>query len=134
MATEAELCDRAAQQPRRAEDIDRHIGVRMRERRHILGLSQLQLARLVGTTHQQTHKYEIGSNRVPAARLHAIARALGVPVDYFFEGYREVAAQALPRQSDRLMLELTRSFLAIPDRREQVALCNLTRDLAEQVA
>ncbi|MGH6957622.1 MAG: helix-turn-helix domain-containing protein, partial [Caulobacteraceae bacterium] len=35
---------------------------------------------------QQIQKYECGANRVSAARLWRIARALEVPVGYFFEG------------------------------------------------
>jgi DNA-binding XRE family transcriptional regulator len=50
---------------RRPEDIDRHIGVRMRERRIMLGLNQQQLAELIGVSFQQTYKYEKGTNRVP---------------------------------------------------------------------
>ena len=71
----------------RAQDVDRHLGARMRERRVMLGLSQQDLAALIGVTYQQTHKYEKGINRVPAARLYYIAKALGFEVNYFYEGY-----------------------------------------------
>src|SRR3954469_14628825 len=70
----------------RAQDIDRHVGARVRERRIMLGLTQQRLAELVGTTYQQAHKYEKGLNRIAAGRLHALARALGVEPGYFFEG------------------------------------------------
>ena len=116
------------------EGIERHIGMRIRLRRHVLGLSQMQLANLADTTHQQMHKYETGLCRVPAARLYTIARALGVPVDHFFEGYREADGEVLPRHTERLVLELTRSFMAIVDHRQQMALYNLTRAMAEQEA
>src|SRR5689334_6560671 len=113
----------------RAEDIDRHIGARMRERRIMLGLTQQQLARLVGTTYQQAHKYETGTNRISAGRLHAIARALGVEPGYFYEGLGE-GEPARPTAQQRLLLELTRrSFAALP-RRQQEALVELARALA----
>src|SRR5687768_657560 len=70
----------------RAQDIDRHLGARMRERRIMLGLSPQKMAELIGVTYQQAHKYEKGINRIAAGRLHQIARALGVEVGYFFEG------------------------------------------------
>ena len=70
----------------RAQDTDRHVGVRMRERRIMLGLTQHQMAELIGVTYQQAHKYEKGINRVAAGRLYHIAQALGVEVGYFFEG------------------------------------------------
>ncbi len=46
----------------RAQDVDRHVGARMRERRIMLGLTQSQLAELIGVTYQQAHKYEKGIN------------------------------------------------------------------------
>ena len=56
----------------------------MRARRILLGLTQQQIAELVGVTYQQAHKYEKGINRVSAGRLYTIARALGVQVSYQF--------------------------------------------------
>lgn len=70
----------------RAQDVDRHVGARMRERRVMLGLTQQQMAELIGVTYQQAHKYEKGINRVAAGRLYNIAQALGVDMSYFFEG------------------------------------------------
>ena len=64
--------------------IDDHVGARIRERRIMLGLTQQQLAELIGVTYQQAHKYERGISRVSAGRLFHIATALGVPVEYFF--------------------------------------------------
>jgi len=40
----------------RATDTDRHVGIRIRERRVMLGLSQQQMAELIGVTYQQAHK------------------------------------------------------------------------------
>jgi transcriptional regulator with XRE-family HTH domain len=70
----------------RAQDTDRHVGARMRERRIMVGLAQHQMAELIGVTYQQAHKYDKGINRVTAGRLYHIAQALGVAVGYFFEG------------------------------------------------
>lgn len=69
-----------------SRDIDLHIGARMRQRRIKLGLTQQQMAELIGVTYQQAHKYEKGVNRLAAARLYQIACALGVDISYFFEG------------------------------------------------
>src|ERR1700724_1462426 len=70
----------------RTQDVDRHVGARVRERRIMLGFTQQQLADLIGVTYQQAHKYERGINRVSAGRLFEIARVLSVPVSYFFDG------------------------------------------------
>ena len=114
----------------RAQDTDRHVGARMRERRLMLGLTQHQMAEVIGVTYQQAHKYEKGINRVAAGRLYHIARALGVGVGYFFEGLGEnIAFKATPQQ--RLLLALAHSFIAIPIRKHQDAVCSLARALAE---
>jgi transcriptional regulator with XRE-family HTH domain len=59
----------------RAQDVDRYVGARMRARRIMLGLTQQQMAELIGVTHQQAHKYEKGINRVSTGRLYGIAQA-----------------------------------------------------------
>jgi transcriptional regulator with XRE-family HTH domain len=56
--------------------IDDHVGRRIRERRILLGLTQGELAEMIGVTYQQAHKYEHGINRVSAGRLFEIARVL----------------------------------------------------------
>ena len=37
----------------RAEDVDRYVGARVRQRRVMLGLTQQQMADLIGVTYQQ---------------------------------------------------------------------------------
>jgi transcriptional regulator with XRE-family HTH domain len=67
-------------------DIDLHLGKRLRRRRRLLGMTQQQLADLVGVRFQQIQKYECGANRISAARLWDLAKALEVPTGYFYEG------------------------------------------------
>ena len=67
-------------------DIDLHLGKRLRRRRRLLGLTQQQLANVVGVRFQQIQKYECGANRISAARLWSLAEALEVPVAYFYDG------------------------------------------------
>ena len=71
------------------DDVDLHVGKRLRRRRRLLGLTQQRLAASIGIRFQQIQKYECGANRVSASRLHEIARALGVPTTYFFEGLND---------------------------------------------
>jgi len=49
----------------------------------MLGLSQQQMADLIGVTYQQTHKYERGINRISTGRLYEISQVLKVPVSFF---------------------------------------------------
>ena len=67
-------------------DIDRHLGKRLRQRRRTLGLTQQQIAEAVGVRFQQIQKYECGANRISAARLWLLAKALEAPVGAFFDG------------------------------------------------
>lgn len=72
-----------------ANDIDLHLGKRLRRRRRLLGLTQQQLAVAIGIRFQQIQKYECGANRISAARIFELAAALEVPVGYFYEGLDE---------------------------------------------
>ena len=104
----------------------------------MLGMTQQQMAELLGVTYQQAHKYETGINRISAGRLYQIAQALGVEISYFFEDIdpdkknRPKPSEMMPQQ--RMLLELARNFAAINSRRHQDALCNLARVLANAEA
>ena len=65
--------------------LDVHIGTRIRLRRVLLGMSQEKLGEALGLTFQQVQKYERGTNRVSASRLAEIARALDVPIGFFYD-------------------------------------------------
>ena len=70
---------------RSATAVDAYIGARIRERRHDLEMSQHALGKaLVGVTFQQIQKYENGTNRISAARLFEICKALKVPLSSMF--------------------------------------------------
>ena len=72
--------------PRMIHPVDNHVGLRIRHRRKLLGMTQQQLANGVGIRFQQIQKYESGANRVSASRLWDLSRRLKVPVSYFFDG------------------------------------------------
>jgi transcriptional regulator with XRE-family HTH domain len=63
---------------------DRYIASRIRLRRIQLGTSQEELARVLGVSFQQVQKYERGRNRISAGRLQDLARALQVPLHFFY--------------------------------------------------
>jgi len=115
----------------RANDTDRHVGSRIRERRIMLGLSQQQMADLIGVTYQQAHKYERGINRISAGRLFEVSQVLGVAVGYFFEGLETNRVPDLT-QRQRMCLELARNFSSIGNEKHQEALSQLARALASE--
>lgn len=98
-----------------ADNIDAHIGSRVRLRRLTAGISQEQLGGALGVTFQQVQKYEKGANRIGAGRLYRISRILGVPVSYFYEGlsYANGAAQN-GAEADRNGAEIV-DFISTPE-------------------
>ena len=110
-------------------EVDLYVSSRIRERRTMLGLTQQQLAELIGVTYQQAHKYETGMNRISAGRLYQLAQALEVEVSYFFDGVNAGLAPN-PLRHPRIGMDLARCFLAISNCQYQEALCSLARTLA----
>jgi transcriptional regulator with XRE-family HTH domain len=82
-------------------NIDVHLGKRLRRRRRLLGLTQQQLAGACGVRFQQIQKYECGANRISAARLWQLSEALEVPVGYFYDGLSNEDRAAHQAESDQ---------------------------------
>ncbi len=116
----------------RATETDRYVGGRIRERRTMLGLSQQQMADMIGVSYQQTHKYERGINRISAGRLYEIAQVLRVSVSFFFEGLGDRPEGGALTGRQRMCLELARNFAQITNGRHQEALSQLARTLARE--
>jgi transcriptional regulator with XRE-family HTH domain len=111
--------------------IDDHVGRRIRERRILLGLTQQELAEMIGVSYQQAHKYERGINRVSAGRLFEIAGVLSAPIAYFYEGIgQEGPRQITPHQ--RMLLEITSNFAEIRNEKHQEAVSHLARVLSSR--
>jgi len=107
---------------------DHFIGMRIRERRMTLGMSQHQFGELIGVTYQQVHNYEGGINSVSAGRLYELARGSNTPVEYFFEGLDKNECKVPLRQSR--LLDVMRSLGEMENEKHQAAISQLTRALA----
>lgn len=114
--------------------VDVHVGQRVRQRRWMVGMTQQKLAERVGIKFQQIQKYETGANRISASRLWDIARALEVPVSFFFEGLEGQPVDSGEARGDILTdkeaLELVRAYYAIPEAQRR-RLFDLARVLSE---
>lgn len=105
-------------------EIDHHVGKRLRRRRRLLGLTQSQLADAVGIRFQQVQKYECGANRVSASRLFELAEALDVPVQYFYEGIEGRGEPVVPAEetiepdilSKKETVDLVRAYYRLNER------------------
>jgi len=121
----------AAPAKTRAREVDLYVGQRIRERRTMMGLTQQQMADLIGVTYQQAHKSVRGINRVSAGRLYDIGQALGVQTGYFYDGL-DSGNKSEVSQHQRMCLELARNFGQINNERHQRALSSLARALVEE--
>lgn len=124
--------------------IDKHVGARLRMRRMLVGMSQEKLGQAVGITFQQVQKYEKGTNRVSASRMHQIGQVLGVPVEFFYEGASALGSDqagfaespGASYQAENLLstsegIQLMRAFTRIADPRVRRKIVDLAEVLAE---
>jgi transcriptional regulator with XRE-family HTH domain len=96
--------------------IDKHVGARVRMRRHMAKLSQKALGQALGITFQQIQKYESGVNRIGSGRLQEIARALNVPISFFYQDAPTVAPKSVAyRAADHISINIVSDFLATKD-------------------
>jgi len=127
------------------QDIDTHVGKRLRLRRTMMGLSQESVAKAVGITFQQVQKYEKGANAMNAGRLYEFGQFMHVPVAYFFEGLDQSGAageagfaedaekfdHTQKRVSDRESLEMMKAFKRIKEQIVRKRLADLVRAIAD---
>jgi transcriptional regulator with XRE-family HTH domain len=85
------------------------IGMKIRNRRRELGLSQERLAEAIGITYQQLQRYEGGKGHLNTDRLQALTGALDVPMSYLFEETSEERIKV--RESDRYFSQEEREFV-----------------------
>jgi transcriptional regulator with XRE-family HTH domain len=121
---------------------DKHVGNRVRMRRMMLDMSQTELGNSIGLTFQQVQKYEKGTNRIGAGRLHQISRILKVPVSFFFEGSPRDEAGASDAEQAPLPsyvadflatsdgLALTKAFMQIKDATLRRRIVSLVQEIS----
>ena len=134
-----------AENKKKPNPIDLHVGSRIRLRRNMIGMSQEKLGEHLGITFQQIQKYEKGSNRVGASRLQAISNILSVPVSFFFEdapgqNSGDSGGFAEGDQTNFVVdflnsaegLQLNRAFVRIGDPKVRRRIVDLVRSLADE--
>ena len=129
--------------PRRTQDIDAAVGLRMAARRSALGLSQTALAVQLGVSFQQVQKYEKGTNRISASRLQAISDVFRVPPSFFFQdddsampaaGAGHETGDVSTFVSSKEGLDLNRAFLKIEDASVRKSIIQLATALSKASA
>lgn len=103
------------------------IGTRIAELRKAQGLTQQQLADLLGLSQQMVASYEVGRRRVPISTLPLLAERLGVDLDTLLGHTAKAKAKRgptpklqqhmerisqLPKPKQRFVLEMLETVLA----------------------
>ena len=117
-------------QKKSPNEIDKHIGSRVRARRIMLGMSQEKLADALGLTFQQVQKYEKGVNRVSASMLARASQALHCKIDSFFPDETtgaDTSADVTAAPRGREML----AILAALDPKRREILMSVAREMAK---
>ena len=78
------------------------------------GLSQMQLAEMLGVSYQQVQKYEKGNTKISVERLSQIAKVLDVPITIFFPSGTDMVSEtaavyAKMTNEEQLLLQLFRN-------------------------
>ena len=116
---------------RSASDALHHVAKRVRAARVSRGISLENLSELVGIKLQQMSRYETAQCNLITPRLAAIAKALDIPLSYFFEDFgsaRESQLVERHRGSGRLRLLSAYSKL---DQEKRMLLLSIAKSLAE---
>jgi transcriptional regulator with XRE-family HTH domain len=107
-------------------------------------MSQEKLGDALGLTFQQVQKYERGANRIGASRLHDLAKALQVPVGFFFDDLPDESVKSIksvpteelrgddPMQQ-RETIELVRAYYRIKNPNARRRFYELARSVADEL-
>ena len=121
---------------------DEAIGREIRLLRRARGITQKELAAVVGVTGAQLHRYETAVTRISASRLLTIAQALHVPVETLLGREHPSRVEVTPSpapppaastSSPQDILEVVELFAAIEDARSRTAILSIMRLLAGKI-
>ena len=120
--------------------VDVGVGLRIKQRRKDLSISQEKLGEALGVSFQQIQKYEKGMNRVSASSLKTISEFLGTHTGYFYgtethapqPGFAESGDgfDVVKMLRDPELKELSRAFAAIKDESVRKNILDLVRSLS----
>jgi transcriptional regulator with XRE-family HTH domain len=91
---------------------------RLKELRAQKGLSQSELATIIGVHHTHIGRYERGESSPVLRHLQALSKALGVSIDYLIDGTMEDAAIA--NLEDRELLKMFEDTEKLPKEDKEI--------------
>lgn len=126
---------------KKPESLDKQIAMRIRALRKEHNLSQTELAKALGVSFQQVQKYELGLNRISAARLYQLAKIFDLSVQALFPDEdkpvprgEKVPKEALEVSTFALSADgwrLCKAFLKIKSTQKRKAVIDLVREMSE---
>lgn len=111
-------------------EVDVIVGQNIRQMRMQRDISQGELAKALGITFQQIQKYEKGTNRISASRLHTAAVFFDVPAASFFAGTEKGGAASPILSASDEAIRLAQNFDQIRDKKVRQKIGSLIRTLA----
>jgi len=99
-------------------------GARIRQAREMRGLSQEEFAALISRDQRAVSEYEQGKRRLSAVDIPKLAKALNVPIIYFYEG--EVGLNDL----DRALLD---EFHRLPTPEARQSAISILREFSQAI-
>ena len=126
--------------PKPPNSIDVHVGERIRMWRTERKISRITLGEAIGLTDQQIQKYESGTNRIGASRLHRICAVLEIPVSFLFEdtpgsspGERGMPQDVIDFMESEEGVRLVAAFNGITDRKMRRGIARLAGRIADHM-
>jgi transcriptional regulator with XRE-family HTH domain len=120
--------------------IDVEVGLRIKQRRKELSISQEKLGEALGVSFQQIQKYEKGMNRVSASSLKTISEFLGTHTSFFYGNESHAPQPGFAESGDGFdvvkmlrdpeLKELSRAFASIMDESVRKNILDLVRTLS----
>ena len=113
--------------------VDNHVGRRVRQARLLRGMTQADVAELLGLSFQQLQKYETGHNRISASKMYEISKLLGVSPAHFFEGLDE-GSEAGQELMDERTARAAQALSSISDEKVKARLHSMIHEIAGREA
>ncbi len=126
--------------PLTQNEIDNHIGQKLKFRRLMIGKTLDDIGKIVGVSFQQIQKYERGQNSVSCSRLFNLAQVLKVDPSYFFEELvskttslndSSVSFDCKVSGNDKELINLIKSYNGIQDSTVRKKIIDLAKSLSK---
>jgi transcriptional regulator with XRE-family HTH domain len=127
--------------------VDKFVGVKLRQKRILSGMSQEDLGKALGLTFQQIQKYESGLNRISCSKLYELALLLNVSIEYFFEGFcfqdKQISSPSLLSENEgdiyssveeKEIMHLVKSYCNIEGEKIRKTIFNLIKAVSNETS